>query len=123
MQSGPLPKVKSASLGKLALALLPLEKLKNVTPRGGSFEQDLHDFLVTNYNGYTVASGNISGHWTDDTGHDHYGEHREYKVAIPTQESLNCLEVFIAHMAFEMGEQCVYFEIGGEIRLLYAQPI
>ena len=51
--------VKRESLGQLAAVLLPLEKLKLKSTRGIAFEQEIHDFLLTNFNGYTVSSGNI----------------------------------------------------------------
>jgi hypothetical protein len=119
----PFPSTKRELLGNLAAALLPIEKLKLKSPRGVLFELELHDFLVTNFNGYTVSSGNISGHWKDDTGHDHYGEHRQYKVALAADEGLRSLEVFLAEIAAEMREECVYLEVGREIFLIYASQI
>src|SRR5688572_16154894 len=115
----PLPPVKRESLGQLAVALLPIEKLKLKSPRGVTFEKEIHEFLVTNFNGYTVSSGSISGHWKDDAGHDHYGEHRQYKVAVGAPESTASLEVFLSDLAREMGEECIYFELGKEIVLIY----
>jgi len=116
----PLPPVKRESLGQLAVALLPIEKLKLKSPRGISFEKEIHEFLVTNFNGYTVSSGNISGHWKDDHGHDHYGEHRQYKVALPAAaEGIQSLEVFLAEIAADMGEDCIYVELGRDIFLIY----
>jgi hypothetical protein len=115
----PLPPVKRESLGQLAAALLPIEKLKLKSPRGIPFEKEIHDFLVTNFNGYTVASGNISGHWKDDHGHVHYGEHRQYKVALPAAESIQSFEVFLAEIGADMGEECIYMELGREIFLIY----
>ena len=114
-----LPPVKRESLGQLAVALLPIEKLKRKSPRGVPFEKEIHDFLVTNFNGYTVSSGNISGHWKDDHSHDHYGEHRQYKVALPATESVRGFEVFLSGIAADMGEECVYMELGREIYLVY----
>lgn len=116
----PLPAVKRETLGRVAAALLPIEKLKTNSPRGLPFEREIHDFLVTNFNGYTVSSGNISGHWKDDTGHDHYGEHRQYKVAVAADESIHSLEVFLAELASDMGEECIYLEVGREIFLVYS---
>jgi hypothetical protein len=114
-----LPPTKIELLGETAVTLLPVEKLKLPSPRGVPFEREIHDFLVTNFNGYTVSSGSISGHWKDDTGHDHYGEHREYKVATTPGESRASLQVFLADLAREMGEECIYLEIGREITLVY----
>ncbi|HVK57334.1 MAG TPA: hypothetical protein VM735_01030 [Candidatus Kapabacteria bacterium] len=116
----PLPDLKRETLGQVAVVLLPIEKLKVKSPRGVPFEREIHDFLVTSFNGYTVSSGNISGHWKDDTGHDHYGEHRQYKVAVAAQEAIHCFEVFLAGIAAEMQEECIYIEIGREIYLIYA---
>ena len=115
----PLPPVKRESLGQLAVALLPIEKLKLKSPRGVPFEKEIHEFLVTNFNGYTVSSGNISGHWKDDHGHDHYGEHRQYKVALSATESVRGFEVFLSGIDADMGEECVYMELGREIYLVY----
>ena len=121
-ETKPLPGIKRESLGQVAVALLPIEKLKLKSPRGVPFEREIHDFLVTSFNGYTVSSGNISGHWKDDTGHDHYGEHRQYKVAAGLPESARSFEVFLSGIAAEMHEECIYMEVGREIFLVYASP-
>jgi hypothetical protein len=117
------PAVKKELLGKMAVVLLPLEKLKRKSPRDQPFEQEIHEYLSTTFNGYTVSSGNISGHWKDDSGHDFYGEHREYKVALPDQIARETLELFIASIAAEMEEECVYFEYGEETWLIYRRKI
>ena len=115
----PLPQAKVELLGESAVTLLPAEKLKLPSPRGVPFEREIHDFLVTNFNGYTVSSGSISGHWKDITGHDHYGEHRQYKVAVTAGESRESLQAFLADLAREMDEECIYLEVGREITLIY----
>lgn len=117
----PFSQVKRETLGEVAVALLPLEKLKKNSPRGVAFEREIHDYLVTTFNGYTVSSGNISGHWKDDAGHDHYGEHRQYKVALCGTEHVRNFEAFLAELAAEMGEDCIYIELGREISLVYAR--
>jgi hypothetical protein len=115
----PLPNVKREVLGQTAVTLLPVQKLKLPSPRGVAFEKEIHEFLVTNFNGYTVSSGSISGHWKDDAGHDHYGEHRQYKVAVGARAATASLEVFLADLAREMNEECIYLEVGREILLIY----
>jgi hypothetical protein len=120
---GSLPRVRREPLGYLAAVLMPLEKLKLNSPRGTAFEQEIHDFLLTNFNGYTVASGNISGHWKDDVERDHYGEHREYRVALPARRFRASLDVFLAGLAHDMNEECIYVEIASEIFLVYAHPV
>lgn len=115
----PLPQLERESLGQVAVALLPIEKLKRKSPRGIPFEREIHDFLVTNFNGYTVSSGNLSGHWKDDHDHDHYGEHRQYKVALAGEASIHSFQLFLADIAAEMREECIYIELGREIFLVY----
>jgi hypothetical protein len=117
----PFPKVKREVIGQVAVTLLPLEKLKLKSPRGIPFEREIHDFFVTKFNGYTVSSGNISGHWKDDAGRDHYGEHRQYKVALDGRESVTSFEVFLAELAADIGEDCIYVELSREIFLIYAR--
>ena len=113
--------VKRELLGSVAAILLPIEKLKQPSPRGVPFEQEIHEFLFTNLNGYTVASGNISGHWKDHDGRDYYGEHREYRVALPPSPTAqHTLELFLATLAREMRESCIYLEHAGQSYLIYA---
>jgi hypothetical protein len=119
----PLPRVRREALGFVAAVLLPIEKLKARSPRGRPFEQEIHEFLLTNFNGYTVASGNISGHWKDDSGRDHYGEHREYRVAMPNRTFSASLHVFLAGLGCEMEEECIYVEVASEIFLVYARSL
>lgn len=108
-------------MGLVAAMLLPIEKLKQPSPRGVPFEREIHDFLTTNLNGYTVASGNISGYWKDHDGKNLYGEHREYRVALPpSQTARQTLEIFLGTLAQEMCEACIYLEHGGEAFLIYA---
>jgi hypothetical protein len=111
------------SMGPVAAMLLPIEKLKLSSPRGVPFEREIHEFLSTNLNGYTVSSGNISGHWKDHHGNDLYGEHREYRVALPPSATARqTLEIFLGTLAHEMQETCIYMEYGGEAFLVYAAP-
>jgi hypothetical protein len=109
------------SMGPVAAMLLPIEKLKQPSPRGVPFEKEIHEFLSTNLNGYTVSSGNISGYWKDHHGHDLYGEHREYRVALPPSATARqTLEIFLGTLAQEMRETCIYLECAGEAFLIYA---
>src|SRR5688572_11401981 len=99
------------SMGPVAAMLLPIDKLKQPSPRGVPFEEEIHEFLSVNLNGYTVSSGNISGHWRDNTGRDCYAEHRQYRVALPPSKTARqTLEIFLGTLAHEMGETCIYLE-------------
>lgn len=109
------------SLGRLGILLLPSLKLKTVSPRGKIYEQEVHDFLVENFSGYTVASGNITGFWKDSQGRQHYGEHQEYRVGFLNEEKIPTLENFIAELAEELGEQSIFWATGEDTWLIYAK--
>jgi hypothetical protein len=109
-----------APLGQIGVFLLPSLKMKSLSPRGQTYDQELHDFLLQNFKGYTVTTGNISGYWLSG-GKEHYGEHREYKVAFSDRSKVPGLERYIAALAVEIGEQTVYCELGDEAFLLSAK--
>jgi len=79
---------RKASLGRMATFLLPSLKLKQRDDKNRTVEDRLHDFLLKNFEGYTVAGGNIFGYWKDNLGTTHYGEHKEYKVAFKGKERI-----------------------------------
>jgi hypothetical protein len=110
-------------LGTTGFFLLPAEELVKISPRGRPFEREVHDFLLTNYNGYTFSTGENYGHWQDALGRDELGQHREYRVALPTAEARRQLELFLASLAHDLGEDCIYTEIGSEAWLINAQSL
>ena len=119
-----LPSFTSETLGCMAVALLPANKVRLASPRGKTFQEEIHEFLITNFTGYTVASGNISGWWKDAEGKELQGQHIEYKVALPNDPAaLGTLQAFLASLAFEMKEECLYLEIGSHASLIFAQPL
>ncbi|MEO6181587.1 MAG: hypothetical protein ABIP76_00450 [Verrucomicrobiota bacterium] len=107
------------SLGRLGILLLPSLKMKSVSPRGITHEQEVHEFLIANFSGYTLASGNIAGFWKDSQGRQHYGEHLEYRVGFSTEDKIPELEKFIAHLADELGEESIFWATGEDSWLIY----
>ncbi|MDB6130320.1 MAG: hypothetical protein JWM04_1427 [Verrucomicrobiales bacterium] len=110
---------RKESMGKTGLFLLPSLKMRRKSARGKSYDEELHDFLVKHFSGYTVSSGSISGYWKDEDGREHYGEHREYKVAFLKQKKVPLLEEYIAKLAEDIEEECVFWEKGDEAWLIY----
>jgi hypothetical protein len=108
------------SLGRLGTLLLPSLKMKSVSPRGKTYEQELHEFLVANFSGYTVASGNIAGFWKDRRGEQHYGEHLEYRVGFLSEEKIPLLEKYISELARELGEESLFWATGEDTWLIHA---
>ena len=62
-----------------------------------------------------------TGSWKDDAGRESYGEHKEYKVGLRTPDKLPELKRFLARLAREMEEECIYLEAGREASFVYAE--
>ena len=74
---------------------------------------------MDNFGGYTAQAGNIFGYWREDHGRDSYGEHREFSIAAPDASKLPILKQFLAEMARDLKEECVYFRSGHEASLIH----
>lgn len=112
---------REQSLGTAVVFLLPSLKLKEPDRDGVAFEARLHVFLMDNFGGYTAQAGNIFGFWRDSAGRDSYGEHREFSVASVEDAKLPMLKSFVAQMAEELGEECIYLRAGRDASLIYPQ--
>ena len=110
---------RERSLGTSVMFLLPSLKLKEPSLSGPSVENRLHTFLMDNFGGYTAQAGNIFGYWREGEGRDSYGEHREFSVASPDTSQLPMLKEFLARMAQDLKEECVYVRIGVVASLIY----
>lgn len=110
---------REQSLGTAVVFLLPSLRLKEPSPSGTTVENRLHTFLMDNFGGYTAQAGNIFGYWRDGLGRDSYGEHREFSVAFVDDAKLPLLKEFVAKMAHELSEECIYLRAGAEASLIY----
>ena len=111
-------KYRERNLGTSVAFLLPSLKLKEPSLDGPSIENGLHSFLMDNFGGYTAQAGNIFGYWREDE-RDSYGEHREFSIAAPDASKLPRLKEFLAGMAQDLKEDCIYFRTGETASLIY----
>ena len=111
-------KCRERELGKAVSFLLPSLKLKEPSLNGPLVENRLHNFLMDNFGGYTAQAGNIFGYWRVD-GCDSYGEHREFSVATRDDSQFPLLKEFLAGLARDIKEECIYFRAGDAASLLY----
>jgi hypothetical protein len=111
-------KYRERSLRTAVVFLLPSLKLKEPSLNGPSMESRLHSFLMDNFGGYTAQAGNIFGYWREDK-RDSYGEHREFSIAAPDASKLPRLKEFLAGMAQDLKEDCIYFRTGETASLIY----
>lgn len=112
--------VRKEPLGQIAVILLPSLKMKARDHRGRSHDEALHDFLVGHFDGYTVTAGSIAGYWKDAKGCEHYGEHREYRVAITDRSRLPLLEAYLADLGDRIREKWIYWQTGDDAWLIPA---
>jgi hypothetical protein len=65
--------------------------------------------------------GNIFGYWRSEAGVDSYGEHREFSVAFADDTKADLLKDFLATLAGDLHEECIYLRVGDETALIYPQ--
>lgn len=114
-------KFREQRLGSTSVFLLPSLKLKEPASVGVSNEARLHAFLMDHFGGYTAQAGNIFGYWRNDAAVDSYGEHREFSVAFADDTKSALLKDFLATLARDLHEECIYLRVGDETSLIYPQ--
>lgn len=83
-----------------------------------SVSKTIHNFLNDTFGGYTCASGNIYGYFTSEA--VEYDELREFRVAYDGKfASLTKLKEFLAKLAEDIDEECIYLQSGSEAFLVY----
>jgi hypothetical protein len=80
---------------------------------------ELHEWLLANFNGYTLAHGKITGCWRDAGQPEMAGKYLEYRVACSDEAAIPRLEQRLADLAHELGEQCIFWEQGEKAWLIY----
>lgn len=111
--------MREESIGRPAAFLLPSLKLQQRGDTGQTLADKLHGYLIETFGGYTAAAGNIFGYWKDRSGKEFYGEHRRFEVGLLKEDRLPELKRFLARLADEMGEQCIYLQVGEEALFVY----
>src|SRR3984885_15060804 len=109
---------REQSLGTAVVFLLPSLKLKEPSLSGPSVENRLHAFLMDHFGGYTAQAGNIFGYWRSEGAPDSYGEHREFSVAFTDDTKAVLLKSFLATLARDLYEECIYLRVGDETSLI-----
>ncbi len=116
--------VKVESLGRPATFYIPASKwqgeaARDYTFRGKTVQVLVHEFLMGNYNGYSVR-GPIKGYWRPSKEHPVCQEDViEVKVSFRGKERIPKLQKFLAGMCKLMREHCLYLETGEDSWLIY----
>lgn len=107
------------SLGDVFSVLLPSVKMKSFSVRGKLLDREFHEFLLTNFHGYTVASGNITGYWRQEgEKQETCNEHQEYQIALRNRADRNRLEKHLRELRRELEEETIYCVFNGKAFLL-----
>lgn len=103
------------SLGRMAVFYIPSRKAKE---KGHDVE--IRDFLLKEFGACTATLGNFCGWWkSDESEKIHYDENIEFKVAFVGKERIPILTSFLAKVAKNLGEECIYLETGEDAWLIY----
>jgi hypothetical protein len=119
MPDQPTMTFREQQLGIQAVFLLPSLKLKEPASDGVSNETRLHAFLMDHFGGYTAQAGNIFGYWRSEGAADSYGEHREFSVAFTDDSKTGVLKSFLASLARDLHEDCIYLRVAGKTSLIF----
>ena len=109
---------KIEDLGRPAVFLLPLEKLKT-TIGDKTAEEELHAFLTKNFGAFTTTTVPYFGFWRAAGTQIIYDECRLYEVSFAGKEKIPLLLKKLAEVARAIGEECVYFKAGQYACLVY----
>lgn len=108
---------KLQSLGRMAVFYIPSKKA-----REKNCDTEIRDFLLKEFGACTATLGNFCGWWkSDESGEMHYDEHIEFKVAFVGKERIPILASFLAKVAKELNEECIYLETGEDAWLVYPE--
>lgn len=113
--------MKVESLGRPAHFFLPSQKWDDntITFRGKTVKVLVHEFLIANYNGYTVR-GPYEGTWRPNKNVNYYREPvMEVKCSFRGKDRIPKLQKFLAGMCKLMNEECLYMETGEDSWLVY----
>lgn len=113
--------MKVVTLGQQVRFNIPSAKWtsEDFTFRSKTVEVLVHEFLIGNFNGYTV-NGPVKGYWRSFKGSPLVHELvYEVKASFKGKEKLPKLQKFLAGMCTLMQEECLYVEYNQEAVLIY----
>jgi hypothetical protein len=117
--------MKVESLGRPATFYMPAVKYydeeRDYTFRGKQVHVLVDEFLMANYNGYSVR-GPFKGHWRPSKKEERSTDTVvEIKVSFKGKERIPKLQKFLAGMCKLMEEKCLYLETGEDAWLIYPE--
>jgi hypothetical protein len=110
---------KLVDLGRPAVFLIPIKKLKQRMENGKMVEKDLQEFLISNFGAYTSATIPGFGFWKDAKQAIIFDRCREYEVSFLGKKKIPTLIRKLAEIAEVIDEECIYLKTGQYSCLVY----
>ena len=113
--------MKVVPLGRPAHFFIPADKWDErdyTDEEGNTINVQVHNFLVENYQGYTVR-GPFKGFWSPKEGEGSNEPVMEIKASFIGKERIPKLQKFLAGLCELMNEECLYLETGEDSWLIY----
>ena len=95
-------------LGKPAIFSIPSSKLESV-------EFEIHTFLLKNYGHAWSHTPNIKGYWLGKPD----GDYTKFEISFIGKEKIPNLKKFLAKIARQIGEECIYLLTGSDSWYIY----
>jgi len=113
--------MKTERIGRMAVFNIPASKWDNsmYTQRNKPISKLVDEFLIANYNGYTIQ-GPFEGRWRPKKGEPTHKENMMViKASFKGKDRIPKLQKFLAGMCRLMNEECLYMETGEDAWLIY----
>lgn len=117
------PSYRIVDIGRTASFLIPVTKIYLPSKEPGkTVEALLQEFLRTKFGGFHVSQMPSTGFWVNAKKQMFFDNCLNYSVSFPGKERIPELFVFLADLARQMNEECLFVSAGQYDALLYPTP-
>ncbi len=114
--------LKIIDLGRPAVFLIPVTKIKVALPSGTTLEEHLKGILLKEFGAFSVTELPYVGLWRNNERDLICDRCLRYEVSFVGQERIPHLMGVLARTAALIGEECIYFLAGEDACLIMANP-
>lgn len=104
-------------LGRPAVFFVPAQKLKG--ENGAEISQNLHLFLVSQFDAYSTSLAPSFGLWKDSEQRIVSDECIVYEVSFVGKDKIPILLKKLAELCIDLKEECIYLKAGQHACLVY----
>lgn len=101
------------SLGQVAVFYIPIFKLDILLPNGKTPRLLFEEYLMENYNAYTLEISNTQGFWREHHKSEIFSdENARYEVSFDGKDRVPPFVEFLSFMCSLIGEKAIYLTMG-----------